>query len=242
MTTLDCLRRGELTCVNGFCVTPFMPVLARGSECDPANPSGYCETGSVCLNCNPEGRGYRCVDNNQPCCNSGDYDEFFCGTTDFPAIGVRWTNSCCNYKCYRPDHVNACGGCGTDCVDPQNVCWVPGTERCIWTGSTFSCSATEDETWCPDDADSSIANQCVPDGPGTFHCWQVSALFDWLATNPLSWEELLLSTCIQDSSVLIGLECTTDWQCDDCDHRCHCLPYSSGYSFFNTRSRCECSP
>ncbi len=240
-TTLDCLRRGDLTCQNGVCVAPFVPpVLVRGSECNPGNPNGYCEPGTQCLNCNPEGRGYRCVDSSQPCCNSGGYDEFFCGNTYLNDISESWTNSCCNYKCYRPNHVNACGGCGTNCVDPQNVCVVPGSEQCTWTGSSYRCSATEDEQWCPDDPQNfTRVNACVPDGPGTFHCWEYTD-YSRLSSG---FDDLIVPTC-RLPSVVDGLQCTAESQCADCFNSCHCRQASSGGSFniIFAGSRCECDP
>lgn len=203
-------------------------MLARGSECDPANFNGYCEAGSVCLNCNPEGRGYRCVDQNSPCCNSGGFDEDWGGNTYISEGGFSWTNSCCNYKCFDPDDVNHCGDCQTDCVNTGNVCVVPGTERCEWSGEDFVCGGTEDETKCPDSG-TGVVSQCISDGSGVFHC------FNYTPFNDPLW----IDAC-QDSGSVHGIECSSDAQREDCTGNCTYESSSCGdFNLWNS-SRCEC--
>jgi hypothetical protein len=234
-TTADCLRRGELICNNpsgrpdaGTCVVPTVtPVLSRGAECDPANPNGYCDTGLTCFNCQPEGRGYRCADASHPCCNNGGVDEFFCGSTSIDQAGVDWTNSCCDFTCYHPDDNQHCGGCGTDCTDNANVCYLTGTGICALQGDSFGCEqppGTETPGLCPE------GQVCTPTDnpiPGGYEC--VVPI-----TDQVDWQQLCLGS--PD-----GVECSSNSQCTFCDENCTC-PFgtSADTTSFGVTRNCDC--
>lgn len=106
VTTDDCRRTGELSCVEGTCQAPFEPpVLGAGQSCDPTNaPNGWCGSGLACTDCRGQNRGFRCADATAPCCINNENDPFWCGD-----------GSCCNYECKASDDIRNCGVCGNDC-------------------------------------------------------------------------------------------------------------------------------
>jgi len=252
-TTADCLRRGELECIEGFCGGPPQPrELARGAEC-VQNPDvncsdgscdGVCGPGLVCLNCEPEGRGFRCADAANPCCRSGGVDEFFCGSTTFDDTGSRFTNQCCNYTCADPDDDAHCGRCDVDCTEPIVApCLTRESTVCEWFPRRFAggqlvapegffcrdAGAWRGNGLCPDsNPDDSVSVRCEAHQPDKFNpndyvCIEYE--------NPPPVGGIPLSGFCIDWDNVDGMECTANSQCTVCgSNGCVCGDLSGGYN------------
>jgi len=252
-TTADCIRRGELECIEGFCGGPPTPrELARGEEC-VENPDtdctdgscdGVCGPGLFCLNCEPEGRGFRCADQRSPCCNSGGVDEFFCGETVYDEGGFSYTNQCCNYTCVAPDDAQHCGHCDVDCTQPiVTPCLTRAPTTCEWqprrvvngtlvAPEGFRCldvGAWHDNGLCPDpNPDDYTYYRCearTPTelDPSDYTCIQYD--------DPPPADEIPLGSFCFDYQNVDGMECTATSQCTVCGtNGCVCGDASGGYN------------
>ncbi len=133
----DCIV--SLTCFEGTCTAPsdLPTMLDAGGECDPQGVTSRCNAGLTCINCDTEGRGWRCVDEDEPCCRSEDPngDRFWCGdraptTVDEGVV----SNLCCNYKCEPVDSDTNCGACDNDCTavsgSDLRSCFQTGPGQC----------------------------------------------------------------------------------------------------------------
>ncbi len=178
-TDADCLRGGILSCVAGTCEAPVVtPVLGIGRECDPANSNGYCDTGLQCLDCSPEGRGYRCVDAANPCCNSGRGDRFWCGDTDVPIPGISGAtrsedNLCCGYTCYDFDDPEHCGSCDRNCNEQESPCFDHTQTECVPVDIYDMECVFEDISGCDlltDPDDETVCFECVATSDTEFTC------------------------------------------------------------------------
>ena len=259
-TTLDCVRRGELECLDGFCGGPPQPPqLAAGDECNPSPDTnctdgscdGVCGAGLQCINCEAEGRGFRCADAQSPCCNSGGVDEFWCGSSSYPdpynpdLDPLRLPNLCCGYTCVPHDDDQHCGRCDIDCTaDPGLNCIHVASGVCeLGASDDFGCVRTWEST--------GVCVDSNPDDHWLVRCEEreVSASFPlgYTCINYEDQQECLGCIpwggfCI--SGTIEGRVCTVDDHCEDfCGEvpGCVCGSPDGGYNaLFNLEASRVC--